>query len=112
MVRSGGMNARAVRSIPFFLPLHASQVSHAVFRLSHTAANGKVSVFEFIKAMREFGIEEPPNAIVAVFNSFDKVMTATGQPTLLICCSTLTSLAMTTLPAVLGSPMCPHFPLR
>lgn len=43
-----------------------------LFRQLDDDSNGKVSVFEFIKAMREFGIESPPNAIVAVFNSFDK----------------------------------------
>jgi Ca2+-binding EF-hand superfamily protein len=43
-----------------------------LFRQLDDDANGKVSVFEFLKAMREFGIDSPPNAIVAVFNSFDK----------------------------------------
>ena len=43
-----------------------------LFRQLDDDNSGQVSVFEFIKAMREFGIEETPNAIVAVFNSFDK----------------------------------------
>ena len=43
-----------------------------LFRQLDDDHSGQVSVFEFIKAMREFGIEETPNAIVAVFNSFDK----------------------------------------
>lgn len=29
-------------------------------------------MFEFIKALREMGLEAPPQAIVAVFNSIDK----------------------------------------
>ena len=35
-------------------------------------SSGSVSVFEFHKALRELGLEAPPNAIVAVFNSIDK----------------------------------------
>jgi len=42
-----------------------------LFRQLDDDSSSKISVFEWIKAMREMGLEAPPPAIVAVFNSFD-----------------------------------------
>ena len=34
--------------------------------------NGQISVFEFIKAMRELGLESQPQSLVAVFKAIDR----------------------------------------
>lgn len=43
-----------------------------LFRQIDDDADGKISVFEFIKAMRELGLQAPPQEIVPVFNAVDR----------------------------------------
>lgn len=43
-----------------------------LFRQLDDDDSGSISVFEFVKAMREMGLDSPPQAIVAVFKSIDK----------------------------------------
>jgi len=43
-----------------------------LFRQFDDDGDGKVSVFEFLKAMRELGLEAPPQEILPVFNSIDR----------------------------------------